>query len=241
MEARSAHATPAWDRLASRARWSPHPPFRSYAARLVTTSSIAPSFRRRSRAGLLAVLALAALAAGCRTTDTNFVWVDRFPEPPAEAAYSIVPGDVLNVRVYNQDGMSAKVKVRQDGMISLPFLNDLEAAGDTPAALAQRIQARLKDFLANPVVTVSLDEARPLEVSVVGEVLRPGLYRLEPGAGVLTALAAASGFSTFADRDRIFVVRNGMTRVRFTYAALSQVREKAARFRLHPGDVVIVE
>ncbi len=190
-------------------------------------------------AGLL--LGLLLTAAGCKATDANFIWVDRFPEPAIEGAYAIAVGDTLSVRVYNQEGMSAKAKVRSDGMISLPFLNDVEAAGDTPAILAQRIQARLKDFLANPVVTVALDEARPLEVSVVGEVLRPGLYRLEPGAGVLTALAAASGFSDFADRERIFVVRNGTTRVRFTYAALTQALEAAGRFKLRPGDVVIVE
>jgi len=200
-----------------------------------------PSPRRSAGLVALACLGLSLAATGCRATDTNFIWVDRFPEPPPETAYAIAIGDTLSVRVYNQEGMSAKAKVRSDGMISLPFLNDVEAAGDTPAVLAQRIQVRLKDFLANPVVTVALDEARPLEVSVVGEVLRPGLYRLEPGAGVLTALAAASGFSDFADRERIFVVRNGTTRVRFTYSALSQAREKAARFRLHPGDVVIVE
>jgi polysaccharide export outer membrane protein len=196
---------------------------------------------RASSAPALLVLVATLAAAGCKTVDSNFVWVDRYPDPGAEVAYSISPGDVLTVRVYNQDGMSAKVKVRSDGMISLPFLNDIDAAGDTPAVLAGRIQARLKDFVVNPVVTVSLDEARPLEVSVVGEVLRPGLYKLEQGSGVLTALAAAGGFSAYADKERIFVVRGGTTRIRFTFAALSQAREKAGKFRLRPGDVVIFE
>jgi polysaccharide export outer membrane protein len=211
-----------------------------YAPGAMTDASAPPHRPLRAR-GPVTLLVAALLATGCRTVDTNFVWVESFPEPPADVIYLIAPGDVLGVRVYNQEGMSAKVKVRSDGMISLPFLGDVSAARETPVVLAERIQARLKDFVVNPVVTVTLDEGRPLEVSVVGEVLRPGLYRLEPGAGVLTALAAASGFSDFANREKIFVLRNGTTRVRFTYAALSQARTRAGRFALRPGDVVIVE
>jgi polysaccharide export outer membrane protein len=204
-----------------------------------TSAALRPA---RPAAALLALCALAApLLAGCRTSEAAYVWADRYEEPSTAGPYLIGPGDTLNVRVFNQEGMSGTARVRPDGMISLPFLNDIEAAGDTPAVLAQRIQVRLKDYLVNPVVTVSLAETRPLEISVMGEVQRPGLYRLEQGAGVLTALAAASGFSNFADKDRIFVVRNGTPRIRFTYAALSQAREKAARFRLAPGDVVVVE
>lgn len=190
---------------------------------------------------LCGVLLTAQLAAGCKTVDTNFVWVDKFPEASGEGIYLISPGDVLAVRVYNQEAMSAKVKVRSDGMVSLPFLGDIDANRDTPALLADRIQSRLKPFVVNPVVTVTLEEARPLEVSVIGEVHRPGLYRLEPGVGVLHALAAATGFSDFADRDRIFVLRNGTTRIRFTYAALSRASSKAGSFVLRPGDVVVVE
>jgi polysaccharide biosynthesis/export protein len=183
----------------------------------------------------------ALLSVGCRTADKSFVWADTIPNSAAEGPYLIAPGDTLSVRVFNQEGISGTVKVRPDGMITLPFLNDVQAAGVTTVQLAQRIQTRLTEFLVNPVVTVALQETRPLEVSVIGEVQHAGIYRLEPGAGVLNALAAAAGFTDFADRDRIFVVRNGTLRIRFTYAALSQVRERAAQFRLQPGDVVVVE
>jgi polysaccharide export outer membrane protein len=189
----------------------------------------------------VAILAVALALGGCKTVDSNFVWVEKFPEPTEDVLYLISPGDVLGVRVYNQEGMSAKVKVRPDGMISLPFLGDVDASRNTPVLLAERIQFRLKAFVVNPVVTVTLEETRPLEISVVGEVLRPGLYKLEPGASVLTALAAASGFSDFADRERIFVIRDGTTRIRFTYAGLSQMRSRASRFLLRPNDVVVVE
>jgi len=181
------------------------------------------------------------LVVGCRTVDGGFVWVDSLAGSAVEGPYLIAPGDTLSVRVFNQEGISGNVRVRSDGMITMPFLNDVEAGGLTPVLLAQRLQARLKDFLVNPVVTVALQETRPLEVSVIGEVQRAGIYRLEPGAGLLTALAAASGFTDFADRDRIFVVRSGTLRIRFTYKALSQARERASQFRLRPGDVVVVE
>ena len=183
----------------------------------------------------------ALLLVACHATDKNFVWVDTLPSPTADGPYLIAPGDTLAVRVFNQDGMSGPCKVRPDGMITLPFLNDVEAAGSAPAQLAQRIQGRLKEFLVNPAVTVSLQETRPLEVSVLGEVQKAGLYRLEAGSGVLAALAAASGFGEFADRERIFVLRGGTQRIRFTYAALSRAGERAAQFRLRPGDVVVVE
>ena len=178
---------------------------------------------------------------GCRTVDSGFIWVDTLQGSVTEGPYLIAPGDTLSVRIYNQEAISGNVRVRSDGMISMPFLNDVEAEGSTPAQLAQRLQSRLTGFLVNPVVTVALQEARPLEVSVIGEVKRAGIYRLEPGAGVLTALAAASGFNDFADRDRIFVLRGGKLRIRFTYAALSKSQERAAQFRLQPGDIVVVE
>jgi len=192
--------------------------------------------------------ALLSLAPACKHTG-DFVWVDDLPQTsqPAEKEYVIQPGDTLSVRVWNQDGMSAKPRVRQDGKISLPFLNDVEAAGITPNVLARRLQARLKDFIVNPVVTISLEEPKPIQVSVLGEVAHPGILQLEPGAGVIQALATAGGLNDFASRDSIFVIRQttpdagAPLRIRFTYEALVQVRGRAAAFRLQSGDVVVVE
>lgn len=189
-----------------------------------------------------AVLACLLLATGCRTGGPGeFVWVHDLTEAePQEGGYVIAPGDTIQVRVYNQEGVSGRMRVRSDGMISLPFMGDTQAAGFTPLVLAARIQNRLKEYIVNPIVTVSLEELRPFEVSVVGEVVRTGVYRLEPGSGVLPALAAAGGLNDFASRDRIFVLRGGQ-RVRFTFRALTQAQPKAAAFRLRAGDVVVVE
>jgi polysaccharide export outer membrane protein len=190
-----------------------------------------------------------ALAAGCSHVG-DYVWADDLSEPPhpTDAEYVIAPGDVLGVRVFNQEGMSGRARVRPDGKISLPFVNDVEAAGQTPAALARRLQSRLKEFINNPVVTVSLEEAGPIQVSVLGEVTHPGVFPVVSGANVLQALAAAGGLTAFADRDRIFVLRKTpagsktpLVRIRFTYEKLARAEGHSAAFRLRDGDVVVVE
>jgi polysaccharide export outer membrane protein len=189
------------------------------------------------------LLLAAPLGSGCRTASPkgSFVWIDDYAAADQETpGYVIGPGDLISVRVYNQEGLSGRFKVREDGKISLPFLNDVQAAGLPPLALASRLQIQFKEYIQNPVVTVSLEERRPLEVSVIGEVGKPGLYRLEPSAGVLQALASAGGLGNFATPDRIFVLRTG-ARIRFTFQALTEAQPRAARFRLRNGDIVVVE
>ena len=195
-----------------------------------------------------AVLSLVLVSAGCSSaTKGPFVWVDALP--PTETAaplgqYVIGPGDALNIQVWDQDKMSAHARVRSDGQISLPFLNDVTAAGKTPVTLARDLEARLKNLIVTPQVTVAVEEPMPLRISVLGEVLEPGLHNIDPGAGVAQALAAAGGLKEFAHKDRIFVLREGSTppqRIRMTYQALTGVQGRAASLRLRPGDVVVVE
>ena len=108
----------------------------------------------------------------------------------------------------------------------------------------RQIQVHVKAFLTNPVVTVGLEEAKLVTVSLLGEVAKPGQFALEPGAGVLHALAAAGGLTDFAHRDRIFVLREvdgKPLRIRFDYQALTEASGRAAEFRVQSGDVVVVE
>jgi polysaccharide export outer membrane protein len=200
---------------------------------------------RTKRCRALAVSIALSWLAGCATSGA-YTWVYDYkdpPAPPTPGGYTIQPGDLLQVRVFNQPDMSARVRVREDGKISIPFLNDVTAAGFTPNALAQQLQGRLKDYINAPVVTVSLEEARPFSVAVMGEVSKPGVYPVPTNAGVLQALAAAGGFTQYASRDRIFVVRDvpERARIRFNYDDLSLAQGKAATFRLRPGDTVVVE
>jgi polysaccharide export outer membrane protein len=175
----------------------------------------------------------------------KYVWVDQYKEPPAaaEKPYTIGPGDLLQVRVFNQEQLSARVRVRADGKVSLPLLNDVEAAGYTPAALSQVVERRLKELVNAPSVTVSVEETKPQMVMVIGEVVRPNAYPYDPAEGVLQLLAAAGGLTLDASGDRIFVLRQSPTpvRIRFSYDRLRRQEGKGATFRLRPGDVVVVE
>lgn len=194
----------------------------------------------------IAIYSLIGLAASAACAPAGpYLWMDDYrsaAEPAGKEAYVIETGDLIAVRVYNQEAMSARERVRPDGKISLPFLHDVQAAGLAPDALAALLQVRLKDFINVPVVNVMIEETRPLIVPVLGEVGKPGQYTLEKGAGVLDALAAAGGLSEFAHRDRIFVLRRPASlRLRTTFAALSRGDGSAARFRMQPGDTVVVE
>jgi polysaccharide export outer membrane protein len=175
-----------------------------------------------------------------------YVWVDDYKTPAAGedgADYRIAPGDLLAVHVYREDAMSTRERLRQDGKVSIPLLHVVQAAGLSPGALAEQIQTRLKEFINVPRVTVAVEEIHPLTVPVLGEVARPGQYTIEKGVGVLEALAAAGGFSDFAHRDRIFVLRREPTpvRIRSTFDALSRGQGRAAMFRRQAGDAVVVE
>ena len=197
--------------------------------------------------GRIAPLALAfclLALAGCGGVG-KFVWVDDLPPAPAQSqgAYVLGPGDLISVRVYGQEGHSARGRIRTDGKITLPFLNDVQAAGYTPTALGQQLQTRLKDYLAMPVVTVSVDEARPVSVSVLGQVGKQGVIQVDPGTRLAQVLALAGGLGEMAHQDRIFVIRNASdpVRIRFTYEAITRAEGRAAQFVVMPGDVVVVE
>jgi len=198
---------------------------------------------------LLVCAAATWLTLGCSHVG-EFVWVDAYKQPaPASALYVISPGDLINVRVWNQEAMSARARVRQDGVITLPFVNDVAVAGLDPVVCAKRLQAKLKEFIVNPVVTVSLEEQAPLEISVLGEVNKPGVYRFERETSLLNLLAMCGGINEVARRDRIFVLRNEQqaegpnksVRIRFQYEALLHVEGAAGKFRLRKGDMLVVE
>jgi polysaccharide biosynthesis/export protein len=186
-------------------------------------------------------------AAGCYRPG-NFVWESNYrePQPSQDDSYLIRRGDVLTVNVWNQREISSRLRVRDDGRISLPLLNDVEAAGQTPAALARAVEQKLKELVANPVVTVMVDEAQPIRVSILGEVRSPGNKQLVPGAGLLQAISDSGGFTDYARDDAIYVLRKdpgypAPVRIRFTWEALSRSEGSAAAFRLKTGDVVVVE
>ena len=175
-----------------------------------------------------------------------FVWVDslKLPTVVATSEYIIGSGDLLSIQVWEQEKMSTKGRVREDGRISFPFLRDVAVAGKTPSLVASELEAALKPFVLAPKVNVVVEEPKPLSVSALGQVGRPGQYVMDRGAGVAQVLAAAGGLGPFAHKDRIFVLRESgqrQQRIRFTFQSLTDASSAASKFRVQGGDVLVVE
>ena len=172
-----------------------------------------------------------------------YVWVDSLPASATSSSDVVVQdGDIINVRVFNQEPLSTRERVRSDGKIAMPVIGEIVARGKKPAQLAAEIQDRLKAVVVAPSVSVLMEQTGEMKVSVVGEVKNGGVFPLEPGANVLHALAAAGGLSDYADSDKIFVIRKSLPqRVRFRYNDLRSADAKSVQFMLQNGDVVVVE
>lgn len=194
------------------------------------------------RGRCLAIAVAIASTTGCGASGA-YVWVtDLSSEEAGATDYLITIGDMLSVRVFNQDAMSTRARVRGDGKISIPFLGDVRAQGVPPAKLAREIEAGLKNYVVSPTVTVTVDEFQPPQVTVIGEVARPGVFTIDSSSGVLRALAFAGGLTDYAGRDSIYVLRSSPTRrIRFTFRSLLDNDGRASAFRLRTGDTVVVE
>ena len=183
-----------------------------------------------------------AFAGGCSSTGP-YVWAGSLPPQSTEVRDVIIAeGDILNVRVFGQDPLSTREKVRSDGKISMPVIGEVIARGKRPAQLSSEIKERLKDIVVAPSVSVAIEQGAELKVSVVGEVRNSGVFQLDPGANVLHALAAAGGLNDYADTDKVFVIRRSLPqRIRFRYSDLQSADPRSIKFTLQPGDVVLVE
>jgi polysaccharide export outer membrane protein len=162
---------------------------------------------------------------------------------PALDPYKIGPEDMLNISVWKNDALSRSVQVRPDGMISMPLLDDVGAAGLTPLQLRDVLAKRLAEFMPNPEVSVIVADVRSFKVSLLGEVARPGRYELKSWTTILDVLAQAGGFNQFAARSRIVVLRptgKTMTRIPFNYNKVVSSGGEVENFYLQPGDIVLV-
>jgi polysaccharide export outer membrane protein len=164
-------------------------------------------------------------------------------EPNLEP-YKIGPEDSLNITVWKNEAMTRTVQVRPDGMISMPLLDDVMAAGQTPMQLRDVLAKRLAEFIPNPDVSVIVAEVRSFKVSVLGEVSKPGRFDLKSWTTILDVIAQAGGFNQFAARSRIVVLRptgKTMTRIPFNYNKMvSSGGGEEDNFYLQPGDIVLV-
>ena len=161
--------------------------------------------------------------------------------PPA-ADYLIGPEDLLDISVWNNPALSRTAPVRPDGKISLPLLNDVDAAGLTPMQLRDVIAKKLVEYMPNPEVSVIVREVNRFKVSVLGEVRKPGRFDFKSKATVLDAIALAGGLNDFAARSRILILRQDGTATKRIPVNYNKIISSSSEddFYLQPGDVVVV-
>ena len=162
---------------------------------------------------------------------------------PALEAYRIGPEDMLAISVWKNEAMSRTVQVRPDGMISLPLVDEVQAVGLTPTQLRDALSKRLAEFIPNPEISVIVTDVRSFKVSVLGEVVKPGRFELKSATTILDVLAQAGGFTQFAGRSRIVILRpvgKTMKRIPFNYNKVVSSGGEEDNLYLQPGDVVLV-
>jgi polysaccharide export outer membrane protein len=187
------------------------------------------------------VALVSAAMLGC-SSGGPYVWVNQLPPDQTADGYVIGAGDLLSVRVYNQENLSTHARVRSDGKIAMPLIGEVEVRGKAPAVVSKELEVKLKELMVSPTVTITVEETQPTSVTVLGQVVHPGIYTVDSTSGVLQALAVAGGFNDYASRGSIYVMRRSPAqRVRFTFADLTYVEGPAATFRIRTGDVVVVE
>jgi polysaccharide export outer membrane protein len=160
-----------------------------------------------------------------------------------DANYVIGAQDVLDISVWKEPEVSRVVPVRPDGKISLPLLNDVQAAGLNPGQLAAQITESLKKFVTNPQVTVIVTTINSQRVYILGEVSRPGAFPLLPNMTVLQALSSAGGFTQFAREKNIYVLRNEegkQVKHPFNYKAVISGKNSDQDIVLKAGDTIVV-
>jgi len=174
---------------------------------------------------------------------TNNAATAQAKEANDDSNYIIGAEDVLTVNVWKETDVSRSVPVRPDGKISLPLLNDVQAAGLTPQQLAASIRDGLKKYMADPEVTVIVTAVNSRRIYVMGEVTHPGVVPLTHGMTVLQALASAGSFTQFANIKAMYVLRNEngkQVKYPFNYKAVVKGQNPEQNLELKPGDTIVV-
>jgi polysaccharide biosynthesis/export protein len=162
---------------------------------------------------------------------------------PHDATFIIGNDDVLAINVWKEPDISRSIPVRSDGKISLPLVGEVQAAGQTPAALEKDIASKLKNYISEPEVTVMVQQVNSQKFNILGQVVRPGAYVIANSPTVLDAIALAGGFRDFAKQKSIYVLRqgpDGETRLPFNYKDVVQGKNMSQNIKLQPRDTIIV-
>ena len=159
-------------------------------------------------------------------------------------SYVIGADDVLSIYVWKEPEMSKGVPVRPDGMISLPLIGEIKAAGNTPVQLQGILADAMKKYVADPQVTVIVDKISSLTFNMVGEIGKPGSYPLTRRITVLDAIAMAGGFKDFAKTKKIYILRTSAggteQKLPFNYNEVIKGKNPQQNIELQPRDTIVV-
>jgi polysaccharide export outer membrane protein len=160
-------------------------------------------------------------------------------------AYTIGAEDILEITVWRNQDLSKTVQVRPDGRFSLPVIRDVVAVGKTPSQLADEITRKLKEYVQNPVVAISVKEVNSYSIFVLGEVVKPGKYPLKSRTTLLQGITIAGGFTPVAARNQVVVFRfgengSGMQTLMSSYDDIVLRGGIAGNLELKAGDTVVV-
>jgi polysaccharide biosynthesis/export protein len=207
----------------------------------------------RSAQHLILAAAIAATASGLASAQTAQTTPAKPPAPPAAAAaptgiippedYIIGADDQLTIMFWREKDMSAEVVVRPDGKITLPLLNEVQAAGLTPEQLRLKVTDEAKRYVEEPNATVVVRQINSRRVFVTGQVAKPGTFLLSAKTTVLQLIAMAGGLNEYAKASKIAIMRteNGkQTRFAFNYKDVIEGKNLKQNIELKPGDTIIV-
>lgn len=161
-----------------------------------------------------------------------------------ERPYVVTPGDVLTIAVWKEPDLQGPgVLVRPDGTFSYPLVGQVDARGKTVVEIEKLVTEKLKKFISDPVVTVSLQEIKGNKIYVMGQVTRPGEFIVNPRVDVMQALSMAGGTTPFASLGNIIILRrtNGQQQaIKFDYTSVAKGRDLSQNIELQVGDIVVV-
>ena len=207
--------------------------------RAVTGESNAMSKVRCRHLFVVVFFALALLTGGATHAQSS----GDGAEAATKSDFVIGPEDVLGILVWREQEVTSDVTVRADGMITLPLVRDVKAAGFTPNQLAEQIQALLREYITDASVTVLIRQMNSRKAFITGEVAKPGVYLLASSVTVMQLIALAGGLTEFADANGISVLRvddGATTTLPFAYKDVAKGRRPQQNIVLKPGDTVVV-
>jgi polysaccharide export outer membrane protein len=185
------------------------------------------------------LLALAGVSLGVGAADAPAT----APAAAGVAEYRLHPGDRLAISVWKEPEMQRELTIAPDGRVAFPLTGEIQAAGKFVGDVRREIETRLKKFIPEPTVNVSVVNVEGNRVFVIGQVTRPGAYVMNPELNVLQALSLAGGGTAFAKLDGVIILRgtgSAQDVKRFRFSQVSEGKNLEQNIVLQSGDVVVV-